>query len=234
MFFRDKGSNIQNDQEIDVFTGIIEEIGTIREIRMGHQGAVLTVSAAAILNPLKIGDSVSVNGVCLTATSIGDGYFACDVSAETLRLSSFEQARRGMRVNLERSLMVGGRLGGHIVQGHVDGVGRLLAKDPSGDGFVLSFHFPAELERYLVYKGSIAVNGVSLTIASLGKDSFSVAAIPLTLEATNLNLLHIGDPVNLEVDILGKYFERFFQLGIASDGRKGSRLSAEYLQSQGF
>ena len=217
-----------------MFTGIIEEIGTIREIRMGHEGGVLTVSAAEILNPLKIGDSVAINGVCLTATSVGDGYFTCDISAETLHLSSFVTARQGMRVNLERSLMLGGRLGGHIVQGHVDGVGRLMAKTPSGDGFVLSFNFPVALERYLVYKGSIAVNGVSLTIASLEKDSFSVAAIPLTLEATNLNLLRIGDPVNLEVDILGKYFERFFQLGISSNGGKSGRLSAEYLQSQGF
>ncbi len=217
-----------------MFTGIIEEIGTIQEIRFIHEGAVITISAKKILPGLKIGDSIAVNGVCLTATAFETGSFACDISAETLRLSSFKKAKQGMRVNLERSLMLGGRLGGHIVQGHVDGIGRLLARIPSGEGFEISFSFPRELERYLVYKGSIAVNGVSLTIASLEKESFSIAAIPLTLEETNLAQLNIGDPVNLEVDILGKYFERFFQLGIDKDKKKPSSISAEYLQSQGF
>ncbi|MBN2321037.1 MAG: riboflavin synthase [Acidobacteria bacterium] len=217
-----------------MFTGIIEEIGTIQGIRFVHEGAAITISAGKILRGLKIGDSVAVNGVCLTATSVEAGAFACDISAETLRLSSFKQAKQGYRVNLERSLQLGGRLGGHIVLGHVDGVGSLLAKIPSGEGFEISFSFPKELERYLVYKGSIAVNGVSLTIASLEKGSFSVAAIPLTLEETNLVQLNIGDPVNLEVDILGKYFERFFQLGISKNEKADSRISAEYLQSQGF
>ena len=217
-----------------MFTGIIEEIGTIREIRSEYKGAVIKISASKILSKLKIGDSVSVSGVCLTATSIGDNFFSCDISEETLRLSSFKQEKQGARVNLERALMLGGRLGGHIVLGHVDGVGRLLAKTPSGEGFVLSFYYPKELERYLVYKGSIAVNGVSLTIASLEKESFSVAAIPLTLKETNLNLLHMGDSVNLEVDILGKYFERFFQLGINKNDKKSTPLSIEYLQNQGF
>jgi riboflavin synthase len=217
-----------------VFTGIIEEIGTIRGIRFIHEGAVMTISAGTLLPGIKIGDSVAVNGVCLTVTEVETGSFACDISAETLRLSSFRQAKQGLPVNLERSLMLGGRLGGHIVQGHVDGVGRLLARIPSGEGFEISFSFPRELERYLVYKGSIAVNGVSLTIASLEKESFSVAAIPLTLEETNLSGLNIGDPVNLEVDILGKYFERFFLLGISRNEKTKSRISAEYLQSQGF
>jgi len=217
-----------------VFTGIIEEIGTIREIRYVAEGAVLTIAAADTLKGLKLGDSVAVNGVCLTATVKTEDSFSCDISAETLRLSSFKQAGPGARVNLERSLQIGGRLGGHIVQGHVDGVGRLISKIPSGEGFVLSFQFPRELERYLVYKGSISVNGVSLTIASLEKEAFSVAAIPLTLEETNLNLLSVGDPVNLEVDILGKYFERFFQLGIAGNKKSDSKMSLEYLQDQGF
>jgi len=217
-----------------VFTGIIEEIGTIREIRFIHEGAVITISAEKILPGIKIGDSVAVNGVCLTATAVEAGSFACDISAETLRLSGFKQAKQGLRVNLERSLMLGGRLGGHIVLGHVDGVGRLISRISSGEGLEISFSFPRQLERYLVYKGSIAVNGVSLTIASLVQDSFSVAAIPLTLEETNLAGLNIGDPVNLEVDILGKYFERFFQLGISKDEKTKSGISAEYLQSQGF
>ena len=217
-----------------MFTGIIEEIGTIQEIRFMHEGAVIIIAAAEILPGLKIGDSVSVNGVCLTVTSVGTGSFSCDISAETLRLSSFKKAKQGLTVNLERSLMLGGRLGGHIVLGHVDSVGRLLGRVPSGKGYELSFYFPRELERYLVYKGSIAVDGVSLTIASLEKESFTIAAIPLTLEATNLNQLKVGDPVNLEVDILGKYFERFFQLGIAVNEKSDSKMSLEHLQSQGF
>ncbi|MEJ2112133.1 MAG: riboflavin synthase [Acidobacteriota bacterium] len=206
----------------------------MREIKSNHEGAVLTIAASKTLQQLKIGDSVAVNGVCLTATVIGESSFSCDISAETLRLSSFNHAKQGARVNLERSLMVGGRLGGHIVQGHVDGVGRFLGKTPSGEGYVLSFYFPKELERYLVYKGSIAVNGVSLTIASLDAESFSVAAIPLTLQETNLNQVPVGETVNLEVDILGKYFERFYQLGITGNERKTSGLSVEYLLDQGF
>jgi riboflavin synthase len=217
-----------------VFTGIIEEIGTIQEIRFMREGAVITIAAAEILQGLKIGDSVAVNGVCLTTTSVGTGSFSCDISAETLRLSSFNKAKQGLKVNLERSLMLGGRLGGHIVLGHVDGVGRLLGRIPSGKGYELSFYFPRELERYLVYKGSIAVHGVSLTIASLEKESFSVSAITHKLVATNINQLKVGDPVNLEVDILGKYFERFFQLGIAMNEKSDSKISLEHLQSQGF
>lgn len=217
-----------------MFTGIIEEIGTIQEIRFMHEGAVITIAATEIVPELKIGDSMAVNGVCLTATSVGTGSFSCDISAETLRLSSFKKAKQGLKVNLERSLMLGGRLGGHIVQGHVDGVGRLLGRIPSGKGYELSFYFPRELERYLVHKGSVAVHGVSLTIASLERESFTVAVIPLTLEATNLNQLKVGDPVNLEVDIMGKYFERFFQLGIAMNEKSDSKMSLEHLQSQGF
>ena len=217
-----------------MFTGIIEELGVIRELRFMSEGAALTVSAKAILSDLKIGDSIAVNGVCLTATRIGAGSFLCDVSAETLQRSNFRQAKPGTRVNLERSLLVGGRLGGHFVLGHVDGVGRLISKTTSGAGFVMSFSFPRELDRYLVFKGSIAVNGISLTIASLEQTAFSVALIPHTLDSTNLRELVAGDAVNLEVDILGKYFDRFFQLGLAPHEKSASRLTSEYLKSQGY
>jgi riboflavin synthase len=216
-----------------MFTGIIEEVGTIQELRFISEGAVLTAAARIVPSDLKIGDSIAVNGVCLTATRTGQGSFSCDISAETLRLSSFKQARQGSKINLERSMMLGGRLGGHFVQGHVDGVGELASKTRSGEGWEISFEFPRDLERYLVYKGSIAVDGISLTIAALEKNSFSVAVIPHTLESTNLNHLGIGDPVNLEVDILGKYFERFFQLGLIQ-GEKSTKLTVEYLRDQGF
>ena len=217
-----------------MFTGIIEEIGVIREMRFLSEGAIITVAASVTPAGMKVGNSICVNGVCLTVTRVGSDFFLCDISAETLLRSNFKQAKQGMRINLERAMAVGDRLGGHFVQGHVDGVGRLIAKTATGDGFQMSFEFPNALERYLVFKGSIAVNGISLTISALEKGSFSASIIPLTLKSTNLNLLAIGDLVNLEVDILGKYFERFFDLGLAQSPRSGSKISPEYLKSQGF
>jgi riboflavin synthase len=225
---------LSDSRESDVFTGIVEETGTVRELRFINEGAVITISAKTVMSGLKVGDSISVNGVCLTVTHIGSSSFSCDISVETLRRSSFNQIKQGVQANLERSLMLGDRLGGHFVQGHVDGVGRLVAKTPSGEGFEMEFDFPLELERYLVYKGSIAVNGISLTISALRRESFSVAVIPHTSETTNLNQLKLGDAVNLEVDILGKYFERFFQLGILQNDGPSFKLTAEYLKSQGF
>jgi riboflavin synthase len=137
-----------------------------------------------------------------------------------------------MAVNLERPLSLGSRLGGHFVQGHVDGIGRMVSRSPGGDGSLVAVEYPAELERYLVHKGSVAVDGISLTIAGLKGAAFTVAVIPFTLKMTNLGSLQVGSPVNLEVDILGKYVERFFQLGFASDRPSG--LSAAYLKEQGF
>ena len=214
----------------NVFTGIIEEIGLIQDLRFMPLGATITVGAGLVASDLKIGDSISVNGVCLTATRVGAGFFVCDISAETLRISNFKHAKQGSRINLERSLRIGDRLGGHFVQGDVDGIGRLISKNESGEGFEMSFDFPRELERYLVYKGSVAVNGISLTISSLSKGIFSVAVIPLTFESTNLNQLIIGDLVNLEVDILGKYFERFFQLGLKQSEGSSTRITSEYMK----
>jgi len=217
-----------------VFTGIVEETGTVREFRALYEGATITVAAQSVTSGLKIGDSISVNGVCLTTIHTGLSVFTCNLSAETVRLTSFKHARQGMTVNLELPLAVGGRLGGHFVQGHVDGIGRLIAMEPRGEGVEVSFAFPKELDRYLVYKGSIAVDGISLTISSLQRGKFSVAVIPHTLRTTNLKHLNIGDPVNLEIDILGKYFERFFQLGLIDGKSADSRLTPEYLKDQGF
>ncbi|MDR1726384.1 MAG: riboflavin synthase [Acidobacteriota bacterium] len=225
-----------------MFTGIVEEVGSIRELRFHAGGAAVAVAAKAILPGVAVGDSVAVNGVCLTATRILADAFVCDISEETLRRSAFRQVKPGARVNLERALPAGGRLGGHIMQGHVDDVGRMLVRTPSGGGFEISFGFPRALARYLVRKGSVAVNGISLTIATLGEDAFSVAVIPHTLSVTNLGELRPGDPVNLEVDVLGRYFERYLQLGLldaplrAQDGGGGasSKLTVDYLKGQGF
>jgi len=225
-----------------MFTGIVEEVGIIREMRFQADGAAITVGARTILPGITIGDSIAVNGVCLTAVRLLPDAFVCDISEETLRRSTFRKAQNGARVNLERALAAGGRLGGHIMQGHVDDVGQMISRTPVGKGFEISFSFPRALERYLVYKGSVAVNGISLTIAALEKESFSVAVIPHTFSVTNLGELAPGEQVNLETDILGKYFERYFQLGITGnpDGvlpesrKTESKLTVEYLMEQGF
>lgn len=217
-----------------MFTGIIEEVGTIRELRAASGGAMLKVAADTVARGLKTGDSVAVNGVCLTATQTGAGFFYCDISSETLRISTFGKARPGMRVNLERSLIFGDRLGGHFVQGHVDGMGRLADRRPSGDGMEMSFAFPKELDRYLVYKGSVAVDGISLTVSKLEPGLFSVAVIPHTLKSTNLGLLDIGDEVNLETDVLGRYVERLLRAVLDQPEKTQRVWTEQYLKSQGF
>lgn len=215
-----------------MFTGIIEEVGRIEAFQMGGRGASIRVGANCIPARLKAGDSVAVNGVCLTAIDANATSFVCELSDETLRRTALARAGEGTAVNLERPVMVGSRLGGHFVLGHADGVGKMLVSKPSATGVEMTFAFPRELDRYLVFKGSIAVDGISLTIASLEETYFSVAVIPHTLENTNLKCLRSGSPVNLEVDILGKYFERFFQLGLLEN--ISSRITADYLKEQGF
>ncbi len=215
-----------------MFTGIVEATGLIRALRHTKAGAAMTVSAPGIAGDLKVGDSIAVNGVCLTTVRCAQDSFDCDLSPETLARTSFGRAREGAPVNLERPLAVGSRLGGHFVQGHVDGIGTIAAMTPAGDGAVMSIEFPLPLERYLVSKGSIAVDGVSLTVASITGNSFGVAVIPYTLQQTNLGRLRPGDLVNLEVDILAKYFERFFQLGLGQE--RSDKWNVEYLKEQGF
>ena len=215
-----------------MFTGIIEETGRILSCRSEREGALLVIETSTLSAGLKNGDSVAVNGVCLTVIHCDGATFSCQLSTETLQRTNFGSFGAGTPVNLERPVKVGDRFGGHFVLGHVDGVGRLLSASASGDGSNMKFQFPAELERYFVYKGSVAVDGISLTIASLEKGSFSVAVIPHTLNVTNLKDLKLGDPVNLEVDILGKYFERFFQLGLTQ--RRAGEEIFEYIEDKGF
>jgi riboflavin synthase len=215
-----------------VFTGIIEETGIIRTFREGNASARLVIETREIAHSLKIGDSVAVNGVCLTAVEIRDRSFAADLSMETLKRSSLGRAKEGLTVNLERPVAVGDRLGGHIVQGHVDGVGSLVSAIASGGGMQMEFRIPPEFERYLVSKGSVAIDGISLTVAALKKQSFSVAVIPHTYRATNLGSLKAGDAVNLEADIFAKYIDRFFQLGLMGDSKRA--LTVEKLREQGY
>jgi riboflavin synthase len=199
-----------------MFTGIVEEVGTIRRLTNITNGARLTVAAHTVTQDAKLGDSIAVNGVCLTVVEKSADTFAADLSAETLKRTSLRQAVVGTRVNLERALLPTTRLGGHIMQGHVDGTGQFIHAQAIGEGWTVRIGFPAELARYLVEKGSIAVDGISLTIAALGESWFEIAVIPHTWQMTNLSSLTSGAAVNLEVDIIAKYVEKMMQASQAS------------------
>ena len=190
-----------------MFTGLIEEGGRIAAVEPGDQGARLVVAAARVLEGLEVGDSVAVNGACLTAVAITTDSFAVDCVAETLRRTSLGGLVAGDRVNLERPMRIGDRLDGHIVQGHIDGVGAVRSATPEGGSTVLEITVPPELLRYVVEKGSVTVDGVSLTVARRLADGFTVALIPHTMVVTTLGPHALGRPVNLEVDVVAKYVE---------------------------
>jgi riboflavin synthase len=190
-----------------VFTGLIADLGKVTAVDATDDGVRLAV-ASALAGELREGDSVAVNGVCLTATRIADGAFSADVMRESLRRSSLAGVTPGGRVNLELPLRAADRLGGHVVQGHVDGVGRVRSVTSEGDSRRVWFDAPGPVVRYCLEKGSVAVDGVSLTVAAVDDDGFEVALIPHTLEATTLGRLEAGDEVNLEADVLGKVVER--------------------------
>jgi riboflavin synthase len=190
-----------------VFTGLIAELGRVREVDRSEDGVRLTVDSA-LASQLSLGDSVAVNGVCLTATEVQDGGFTAEVMNETLERSSLREVGSGAGVNLELPLRASDRLGGHVVQGHVDGVGVVRGVVPDGFARRIEIEAPDDLLRYVVSKGSLAVDGVSLTVAALGDSSFTVSLIPETLERTNLGAARPGMRVNLEVDVLAKYVER--------------------------
>ena len=191
-----------------MFTGIIEELGQIVSIERLAQGKRLIVSGNIVTGDLQNGESAAVNGVCLTALDVTPDSFAADVSPETLSRTTLGDLSVGSRVNLERAVTPSSRLGGHIVQGHVDGRGTFLGADDQGDFRTVRIGFPLEIAKYLVFKGSVAVEGISLTIASLADNYLEIAVIPKTWEATNLSTLNTGDAVNLEVDMIAKYVER--------------------------
>lgn len=191
-----------------MFTGLIEEAGKVVSVDKHESGAKLVVVAKAVTSDIKDGDSIAVNGVCLTALDVSPTSFAADVSPETLQRTTINDLRAGSRVNLERAVTPATRLGGHIVQGHIDGRGTFLSAQPEGDFWTVRIGFPANIARYFVEKGSVAVEGISLTIAALAEDHFDIAVIPKTWEMTNLSSLKAGDAVNLEADIIAKYVER--------------------------
>jgi len=192
-----------------MFTGIVEELGEVVHLTdAGGDSAVIAVRGPVVTTDARHGDSISVNGVCLTVIDNVDGVFTADVMGESLRRSSLGVLQPGGQVNLERAATVGSRLGGHLVQGHVDGVGRVVAREPADEWEVLRFSLPPELSRYVVEKGSITVDGVSLTVMAVTADTFDVGLIPTTLKLTVLGAKSVGDPVNLEVDIIAKYVEK--------------------------
>lgn len=220
-----------------MFTGIIEEVGTVAELTTDPQGGQLRLAAAKLLPKLGVGSSVAVSGCCLTVTRQEDGSFACDLSPETLNRTGFRRLRPGSQVNLEAPLTVGTPLGGHIVQGHVDGTGTFVGLPPAGDdNYWLDVEVPAELARYLVEKGSVAVEGISLTVAAISGTRLRIAIIPFTYENTNLRTLEAGDPVNLESDVLAKYVEKLLSERPGTAHRPGadSGLTVERLREEGF
>jgi riboflavin synthase len=216
-----------------MFTGIVEELGKIVSLeKRGNDGARIKISSGIATQDSREGDSISVNGVCLTAIDIKSDSFAADVSGETLNRSTLGKLNVGARVNLERAVTPLTRLGGHIVQGHVDEVGEFRQALQSGDFWTVRVAYPQEIARYLIYKGSIAVEGISLTIAALADDYFEIAVIPKTWELTNLSGLKPGDAVNLEADMIAKYVERIMLYGKTPEKTGG--VTIEKLQKLGF
>lgn len=191
-----------------MFTGIVENKGLIKAIKTVGSGLVLTVSTALDLSNDKVGDSIAVNGICLTATEIKGSDFTADVSAETVSRTNLGELSAGASINIERALKVGDRFGGHIVTGHIDGVAQLLKMETRGESIYMEVGAEPKLIKYIVEKGSIAIDGISLTVNSVGKDYFSLNIIPLTLKKTTLGLKKVGHKLNIETDIIGKYVEK--------------------------
>ncbi|MFE2286642.1 riboflavin synthase [Streptomyces sp. NPDC059443] len=197
-----------------MFTGIVEELGEVTAVEELPEASRFRLRGPVVTEGAKHGDSIAVNGVCLTVVETAEGEFTADVMQETLNRSSLGALTKGSRVNLERPMELGGRLGGHLVQGHVDGTGEILSRTPSEHWELVRIALPANLSRYVVEKGSITVDGVSLTVVEAAADWFTISLIPTTLALTTLGIKQAGDPVNLEVDVLAKYVERLLAAGV--------------------
>ncbi len=215
-----------------MFTGLIEDVGRLEELQRGAQQCSLRVATHLPMQELQLGESIAVNGVCLTVTRFGDGSFTADVSPETLEVTSLARLHRGSPVNLERALRLSDRLGGHLVTGHVDYVARMTERKRDGNAWRLAFQYDApQMEPLLVAKGSVAIDGISLTVNTVEKGRFSVTLIPHTLEQTTLNACQVGDLVNIETDLIGKYVARILGGGDASEK---AGISMDLLARNGF
>lgn len=216
-----------------MFTGIIEETGTIDSMTQTGDAIVMKITAKTILSHVELGDSIAVNGVCLTVTSFTDRYFTVDVMPETVKSTSLRLLKTGSAVNLERAVGAGGRFGGHFVTGHVDGVGTIRSKRKVDNAVYYEISIPEGLQPYFIYKGSVAVDGISLTVFGVADDQFTISIIPHTLSETILGSKDVGDIVNIECDLLGKYVEQFVSLRM--NGKQTNRsISKSFLEENGF
>lgn len=217
-----------------MFTGIIEEVGALERLAGGE----IAIRAKKVLEDVALGDSIAVNGICLTVTHFDAAHFTADVMPETVRRTSLAELKRGSRVNLERALTLRSRLGGHIVSGHIDGVGTIAAMQEEGNAILLTVRAGADILRYIVEKGSVALDGISLTVARVSAADFTVSLIPHTREITNLREKRVGSRLNIETDILGKYVEKLFP-GVRTQGesdapKSAGKITMDFLRQQGF
>lgn len=216
-----------------MFTGLVEEIGIVQSILRGTKSAKIVIKANTVLNDVKLGDSISTNGVCLTVTDFKSNTFSVDVMAETMRRSSLKNLASGDKVNLERALRLGDRLGGHLVSGHIDGTGVISSFDREDNAYWITIQSREELLKYIIHKGSVAIDGVSLTVAYVDERVFKVSIIPHTKDVTTLLDKSIGDEVNLECDMVGKYIEKLMNFNQKADDSK-SNIDMEFLKEHGF
>ena len=216
-----------------MFTGIIEEIGTIHSVKRTQNSLTLEISGTQIFDDLKIGDSVAVNGVCLTATTIRADRFTADVMPESVKMTTLLNLSAGSPVNLERAMAANGRFGGHVVAGHVDGQGNIIGKDHVGNSIVFRITTSSDILHYIIYKGSITVDGASLTVSKVGQGWFEISIIPHTIGNTILQYASIGTTVNLETDIFGRYIEHFMK-GSSQESTTPSKVTMDTLLRNGF
>jgi riboflavin synthase len=215
-----------------VFTGLVEEIGVLKAIGKGAKSAQLTIGADKVLQDIKLGDSISTNGVCLTVVAFSNNSFTVDVMPETMRRSNLKDLKPGSKINLERALRLGDRLGGHIVSGHIDGIGLIRTIEAEDNATWVTIEAGVAIMKYVIEKGSIAIDGTSLTVARVGKEDFKVSIIPLTRDETTLLSKKIGEEVNLECDMVGKYIERLTMFN--KDNNKNGEINLDFLKENGF
>ncbi|THE15025.1 riboflavin synthase [Bacillus timonensis] len=217
-----------------MFTGIVEEIGKVKAISGSQDSVEMVIQAKKILEDVNLGDSISVNGVCLTVTDFTKDGFTVDVMPETVKSTSLRDLERNHAVNLERAMTAGGRFGGHIVSGHVDGIGKIIRKEPKGNAVYYEIEIPKEIAEFMIYKGSVAVDGTSLTIFGLTETTFTLSLIPHTLSETILRNKGVGDIVNIECDMLGKYVRQFMQRSFNTEKETKSKITSSFLAEHGF
>ena len=215
-----------------MFTGIVEEIGTLKNISHGERSMRLEISCVEILSDVRLGDSISVNGICLTVNKLGDNSFYADVMPETMRHTNLGSLTRGTKVNLERAMSIERRFGGHIVTGHIDGVGTIANISREDNAVWITIKAEREIMKYIIHKGSVALDGISLTVQQLGSSDFKVSIIPHTRDFTTLPGKKPGDIINIECDVIGKYIERLMTFGKEEKSKGG--LTLEYLLKNGF